>query len=94
VLPASLTMNPSTNHELLPHTTEGDSLFITILMALLPYFIRYIVEPEYSSDECMCESGTISPDAPWSCSSEKVLGACLGALIICAFVFSPYGARF
>lgn len=65
-----------------------DSLANAIISSLLTFFIRYIVQPEYSNEEkygCKPQGGS----EDWHCSSSTVLGACVMALLIGAVVFTP-----
>ena len=48
--------------------------------------VRYVVQPEFSQDIC---DGGKNPSAPWTCSSDKVLGAAVGAVLFCALIGAP-----
>ena len=65
-----------------------DSLYVQIFLAMLPYYIRYIIEPEFANDECTC-GDALQNGAPWYCSSDYILFMSVVALIICALLFMP-----
>lgn len=62
-----------------------DALVNAIIQSLLTYFVRYIVEPEYSDPRCQLHEG-----APLFCSSEMVLGASVLAVLVAAFIGTPF----
>lgn len=63
-----------------------DALVNSLISSLLTYFVRYIVEPEFA--QAKCNSG-LGKDLDWDCKSETVLGMCVLALLLTAFIFSP-----
>ena len=63
-----------------------DALVNALIASLLTYFVRYIVEPEFSQEKC---NGGLGTDLDWDCRSETVLGMCVLALLLSAFCFSP-----
>lgn len=63
-----------------------DALVNSLISSLLTYFVRYIVEPEYSQTKC---NNGLGSNLDWDCKSENVLGACVLALLMSAFLFSP-----
>ena len=63
-----------------------DALVNALIASLLTYFVRYIVEPEFSQEKC---NGGLGTNLDWDCRSETVLGMCVLALLLSAFCFSP-----
>eukprot|EP01043_Picozoa_sp_COSAG02_P033876 COSAG02_NODE_2336_length_9114_cov_4.097615_4_plen_970_part_00 len=63
-----------------------DALVNSLISSLLTYFVRYIVEPEFSHEKCNSGLGS---NLDWDCKSETVLGMCVLALLLSAFIFSP-----
>ena len=64
-----------------------DALVNSLVSSLLTYFVRYIVQPEYSHEKC---NNGLGSNLDWDCSSEMVLGGSVLALLLAAFVFSPF----
>jgi GPH family glycoside/pentoside/hexuronide:cation symporter len=64
-----------------------DALVNSLISSLLTYFVRYIVEPEFA--HVRCNSG-LGNDLDWDCKSETVLGMSVLALLLTAFIFSPF----
>ena len=65
-----------------------DSLANAIIGSLLTFFVRYVVKPEYSNqDNWGCAPVGGSDD--WKCSSSKVVGMSVVALLMGALVFTP-----
>jgi len=65
-----------------------DSLANAIIGSLLTFFVRYIVQPEFSNQEewgCAPVGGSDN----WECDSNSVLGASVVALLLGAFLFTP-----
>ena len=75
---------------LLP-TWVYDSLASAIIGSLLVFFIRYVVKPEYSNTEPPPVGYSCAPvgATDWKCSSNKVMGASVIALLLGAFAFTP-----
>ena len=65
-----------------------DSMYAQIFLAMLPYYIRYVIEPEFSNPECTCD-GALAAGAPWFCDSQTILFVSVLALIFCALIFMP-----
>lgn len=66
-----------------------DSLANAIIGSLLTFFVRYVVKPEFSNQDTLgCRPVGGSTD--WRCDSDKVLGASVVALLMGAFLFTPF----
>eukprot|EP01047_Picozoa_sp_COSAG01_P008959 COSAG01_NODE_362_length_18130_cov_34.672307_2_plen_724_part_00 len=73
-----------------------DALVNATVAALMPYFVIYIVQPEFQTladgNGRECHGGA---NQEWRCQSPQVLGACVLALLLCASLATPawYGMR-
>lgn len=81
------TMNNKPFVLLLPAWTL-DALASALLGSLVTYFVKYIVQPEFSNQEeygCLPVGG----DERWECSSDMVLGASFLAVLFGAMAMMP-----
>jgi len=65
-----------------------DSLYAQIFLAMLPYYIKYVIEPEFSNEGCSCD-GELVANPKWYCDSKTILFISVLALIICALLALP-----
>ena len=61
-----------------------DALVNALVQSLLTYFVRYVVQPEFSNPECR---GGLSTST--FCSSEAVVGMSALAVLVCALLGTP-----
>ena len=66
-----------------------DSMFLSIFMSLLPFYIRYVIAPEYASEECSCNGKPLA-DAPMLCSSKTVMFLAMVAVMVMAGIAVPF----
>ena len=76
-----------------------DALVAALIGSLLTFFVRYVVEPEFTdgfgydgapdgTPNCRAE-----PGSTWKCDSTVVLGMCVMAVLCGALLFTPVRAR-
>ncbi|CAM9317915.1 unnamed protein product [Chrysoparadoxa australica] len=67
-----------------------DAIVNTIVASLMTFFVRYIVQPEFSEG---CNDGvplpSPDPSSSWTCNSTLVLGASVTMLLLAAFLSTP-----
>ena len=66
-----------------------DALANAIIGSLLTFFVRYIVQPEYSNQDTL-GCAPVGGSDNWRCNSTLVLGACVMALLCGAVAFTPF----
>ncbi|CAM9167921.1 unnamed protein product, partial [Heterosigma akashiwo] len=73
-----------------------DSIGFAILASMITYFVRYVIQPEYMTEEeggIDCNEGVPvegRDSDSWMCSSTYVLGALVTSLLIAAFLGTPF----
>ena len=76
------------NRDTNPMAATAALLLKGVFMSLLPFYIRYIIAPEYASEECSC-NGKPLPSAPLLCSSKTVMFISMVAVIVMAGIAAP-----
>merc|ERR1712185_434775 len=72
-----------------------DSVSMTMLMSMLPYYIRYNVQPEGQTGgsslhpDCAWYTGEDYLDGDWKCDSTMVLSITIVVVLVAAAVFIP-----
>jgi len=64
-----------------------DSLGTSIITSLVVFFVRYIVQPEFSNPHLGCKP--VGGSSTWMCSSDTVVAASVLAMLGGAFLFVP-----
>ena len=64
-----------------------DNLGISIITSLVVFFVRYIVQPEFSNPHLGCKP--VGGSSSWMCSSDTEVAASVLAMLGGAFLFVP-----
>eukprot|EP00943_MAST-04B_sp_MAST-4B-sp1_P004026 g4026.t1 len=64
-----------------------DNLGTSIITSLVVFFVRYIVQPEYSNPQWGCKA--VGGSSDWRCSSDDVVAMSVLAMLGGAFLFVP-----
>ena len=66
-----------------------DNLGTSIITSLVVFFVRYIVQPEFSNLDLGCKP--VGGSSSWMCNSDSVVAASVLAMLGGAFLFVPCG---
>lgn len=64
-----------------------DNLGTSIITSLVVFFVRYIVQPEFSNEQWGCKP--VGGSLDWRCNSDSVVAASVLAMLGGAFLFVP-----
>ena len=87
-MPSILTTLANKPFTLLLPSWVCDQLANAIIGSLLTFFVRYIVQPEYSNQE-KWGCAPIGGNARWECSTTTVLAASVISLLMGGLLFTP-----